>query len=236
MDLNQVLENTVEQKWAPVETSSEEALAKEISSNTFQKSLSDMLDKFDTLIPKEEDISGRKFISMAQKNKLIEEFFPFGSLSFRSQFISLTEKSEICYMTIYVLTDDGYLPWFSRLGMSDPNTSSTDGTAADAETSAKRRIFIALGLGYESGQEQHEMIVSQTEKALEEGIINHGMAIFELVSEYQERAHMFNLPKKLSGDYPSNQKDAEKMKFNISDVSSEDGVLLLKYLKEKQGE
>lgn len=230
--LNTTLENSVVREWVPVETSSSEMLAKEIMSEGFQDSLTGMLDAFDKLVPKEEDLTGRKFISMAQKNKLIEDFFPFGELVFRSQFLSLEDGQEVCYMTLYVLTDGGYEPWFSRLGMANA-TKSSDGSIADAETSAKRRLMIALGLGYEGNTEHSELNIDKTVKALEEAVISNGTSLFQIVSEYQKGAHLYNLPS-LSGEFPETKAQAQSKGFGVKDINCDDGFLLLTYLKERQ--
>lgn len=223
----------VDSSWTPVNTSDSKALADEIISEEFQDALSCMLDDFDKLVPTEDTDSGRSFISMAQKNRLIEKHFPFCQLLFRSQFLSIEEGRECCYMTLYVLTEEGYLPWFSRMGMGDHVNPSTDGVMADAETSAKRRLMIALGLGYEGGEESIELDANRTARAIDEHIVKYGTNLYNVVADYSARHRKFNLPK-LDGNYPKSEKDSEKLNFSIADMGNDDMLLLLSFLKSKE--
>lgn len=128
-------------------TSGKKELADVILSSDFQQRLAAMLSEFDAIAPSGGDDGAPRYVPLTQKSQLLEKHFPLFTLTIGNQFVNIGEPNVICHSTFYVLTDEGYLPWFSRMGMADGDRVSSDGAMADAEISAKRRLFAALGMG-----------------------------------------------------------------------------------------
>ena len=147
-----------------------------------------------------------------------------------SQFFSLSEENSImtCESTLYVLTDAGYQPWFSRLGQSSADTVGADGREADAETSALRRIFMALGMGKEGAKEVDEGSASNATSVVEDFCKHRGMELSALLKEYRSHHSAYNLDA-LKSDYVE-KSSGDKLK---DDVKSDDWIALSKYISLK---
>jgi|AntDeeMinimDraft_5_1070356.scaffolds.fasta_scaffold12816_2 hypothetical protein len=179
----------IDTTWSPVLASpKDKELAAKLSEKNFLESHKKMLSDFEKLEPVALDDMGNTYVPFSEKLRVLEENFDFQTFMFSSQFLNMgATASPICYMTLLVLTDEGFRPWFSRMGMGDQANPGPDGLMADAETSAKRRILIALGMG-KPGEEE-----TSSERSVETGVIERYMSenntsVADLVAAYGSRA------------------------------------------------
>lgn len=225
--MNDRIDEVLDNSWSPIEVSTSKALAKAILDPAFQESLKKMLAEFKSLTPKEYDGSGKAFVSMAQKHQLLEKHFEFGTFWFTTQFIDTDADAPICHGTLSVLTDEGYLPWFSRMGMPNPDSVSTDGKMADAENSATRRLMIGLGLGYEGAAELVDAENLRYIAAIREYLTSHGdMHLGTLVNNYKNHGGGL-APLKVKMD----SKQQDKLSFN--DLHQDDIKLLVGFVRRR---
>lgn len=217
--------NYVDSEWKPVQVATTKSLVKEITSKEFQTSLAGMLEDFEKIIPKEYDSSGRSFVPMSEKYRLLETHFPFGAIRIFTQFISHDTSNAICIATIYVLTEEGYEPWFSRMGMGNIEGASTDGALADAETSASRRILIGLGLGYEGVEEIAENNELKNVQGINNFLAENNKSMNALVEDYIDQHSRYGL-KLLSQKYLTS--NGKKLSYN--DIHKSDIKRLLSFI------
>lgn len=220
------LSSFVDSSWVPTEISKSKALATEILSSEFQNNLKNMLEAFSKIIPKEHDSSGKAFVSMAAKYQLLETYFPFGGLRIFTQFINNESSNAVCSATLHVLTEDGYEPWFSRMGMSNSDDHTTDGPLADAETSASRRLLVALGLGYEGAEEIVENNKFKNIQQLNSYLLENGLKLKELVSKYRDQQSKYGLGL-LSGKYDTK---TPKSELTLKMISDDDFKKILSFI------
>lgn len=176
-------------EWAPVLASSEDSeLVKTLQSEEFTESHKKMMEAFDRLEPVPIGLDGDAYIPLSEKLRLLEESFPFQTFYFSPQIINMgMSDTPICSTTLLVLTDSGYRPWFSRMGMGDYSIPGTDGLIADAESSAKRRILIALGMGT-PGEEKVGSERSVARDVLERYLNSSGEYLRDIVTAYVGQA------------------------------------------------
>jgi hypothetical protein len=187
--------SVIDTSWEPVMPSESKSLASAITNKDFRKNLINMLKEYDTIPPDGFDSYGNEYIRLSEKYRVLENNFDFGTFQIRTQTMN-NEQSMVpfCYATLYVLTELGYEPWFSRMGVGDPNMVSTDGLHADAETTARRRILVALGLGKDGSNEVVNTDQDNMRKHLGATILEKGMTLSGLVMLYTGKAQVNKLP------------------------------------------
>jgi hypothetical protein len=207
------------------------ALASVILSEKFKSSLASMLADFSQLEPNQITSEGYEFVGLSEKKALFEKHFPFFEMKVDSHFVSLSENSAVmtCESTLYVLTDEGYVAWFSRLGQSSGDSVGADGREADAETSALRRIFMALGMGKEGAKEVDSDSANNATAIVGDYCKERGIDIKTLLKEYRSHHSAYDLAE-LKEDYLDLGTSTKKE----IDVKSEDWVLLAKFVSHKR--
>lgn len=184
----------IDTTWSPVlANASDKDLAEALSREEFVLAHKRMLEEFDRVEPVVLDDMGNTYIPFSEKLRLIEEHFDFQTFVFSPQFLSIGgSESPVCYMTLLVLTENGYRPWFSRMGMGASDMPGPDGLLADAETSAKRRILIALGMG-KPGEEETSSDRSVGTSIIEKYMSDQSANVADLVSVYNSKMHAMGL-------------------------------------------
>ncbi len=227
-----IINSQIQTQWTPVFPAFGcKALAAVIQSEEFKASLAEMLNDFDDLEPNQITNDGYEFVGLSEKKALFEKHFPFFSLKVQTQFISLNPNSQVvtCEAALYVLTEEGYKPWFTRLGQSSTDNVGADGREADAETSALRRIFLALGMGKEGSKEVTEDNSKNAMALVSDYCKETGKQLKELVKEYRSHHQAFALqPFKL------NYSDVEDTKLPAL-IDKEDWVLLTSFITKRKG-
>ncbi|MAH54646.1 MAG: hypothetical protein CL531_00075 [Aestuariibacter sp.] len=199
------INDSVDLGWKAAQVDLSPALAETILSEDFQNSLDNMLKDFENLTPTYIESYGRNYISLADRMQLLEKHFPFGKLWFRYDFINRDTGEPVCQASLLVLTSEGYKVWLTRLGMGNSQDPSTDGVAADAETSARRRLLAAIGMGSEGDVETQENGRSQMVSKLSSCQADTGMDVKSLFKSYTTNYVSKNLP--------AISVDTEKLKF-----------------------
>lgn len=215
--------------WEPQAIVPEKALADVICSDDFQTRLGNMLDGFQKLEPTYIEAYGQNYVSMAERNQLLESNFDVGTFWFRYDFVNRQANDPVCVCTLYVLTDDGYLPWFNRMGQATSADTGSDGAFADAETSARRRVLIALGMGSEGDLEIKQAQNSGASTAIQGQLDKEGLSIVGFLRQYASDAASLGLPKLVT----SLKELSKSSELSWADVSSTDLDNLLSYAKKK---
>jgi len=229
--LNNNLSPFVDTTWEPVEVSTSKELAAEILSDDFQNGLESMINEFESLFPSDHYDNGKGFIPLSKRKEILEKNFAFGTFSISNQFINLFDDAPICVSTIYVLTEKGYEPWFSRMGMGSSTNPSSDGLLADAETSALRRLMAALGMGNESSEE-----VADSDRLNRVNIISlylkdNSMSLLKLIENYKSHGSRYSLPELKNKSYPSSKSKKEEIEvFDYSFIGDGDLSILVSYI------
>ena len=221
----------IDTQWVPVSPAFGcKNLAEVIQGEEFRQSLTAMLADFDELEPNQVTQDGYEFVGLSEKKALFEKHFPFFQLKVDTQFISLSPDSSVvtCEAALYVLTDQGYKAWFTRLGQSSADMVGADGREADAETSALRRIFVALGMGKEGAKEVAEESSKNALSIVNDFCTQNGIKLQELLKEY--RSHH-----KAVGQSPlkHNYTDVEPTKLQQV-IDKDDWVALTNYVSKRK--
>lgn len=142
------------------------AIYNAIAKSDIEAALSAMLDEFDTLVPEQYEGYDRPYQPLAKRMDLFEKHVPFGEMVIYTEILpgSKTISHVYCRATLYLLTAEGYAPLFSRLGEGSLMTARTDGPVAEAETSAIRRILIAIGLSNDGGKDEFNVLNDNAER------------------------------------------------------------------------
>jgi hypothetical protein len=180
-ELNAYIDTT----WTPSPTSTSEALAETLMNKEFQAKLVKLHDAYKGLTPTYIAEYERCYILMADRLKVLESAFDFGDLWFSYDFINRDVDEPICVGTLLVMTGEGYKPWLSRMGRGNAANPSSDGVFADAETSAKRRLLAALGLGGEGENEIAETSKRNARAALTTKLTSSNDDIGSTIKSYQ---------------------------------------------------
>ncbi len=226
----------IDTSWEPTSVSSSKSLAAVIVSDDFQDSLEEMLDEYDSMIPTEHYDDGSAFISLSARRELMERHFPFGTFHISTQFIKLDSDTPICVATLYVLTDDSYEAWFSRMGMGTASSVSSDGLFADAETSALRRILTAIGLGNEGNEESADSDRINRVGIVDAFIESTSQTLIQLVESFKSHGSKYSLGA-LTGFYPSSKdKKDDRERFGFNSMNDNDLALLVSYVQKKISE
>jgi hypothetical protein len=226
MQITEVSEK-INTSWEPQAILPEPALASIIASDDFQQRLSAMLVEFQTLEPVYIEAYGKNYVSMAERNQLLEKHFDLGTFWLRYDFINREAKDPVCVCTLFVLTDEGYFPWFNRMGQATSSDTGSDGALADAETSARRRILIALGMGSEGDLEVQKSQQSGATSAIQNQLDKSGESVLKFLKRYAGDAASLKLPK-LKTYFQDSVKDTN---FKWADVCESDIESLLQYAK-----
>ncbi|MEG3765126.1 hypothetical protein [Alteromonas sp. 14N.309.X.WAT.G.H12] len=224
------IEQNIDVTWKPVSPAFGcKDLAEVIQGNDFRTALANMLADFDKLVPNQVTFEGYEFVGLSEKKALFEKHFPFFQLKVDSQFVSLSPDSHVitCEAALYVLTESGYKPWFTRLGQSSADVVGADGREADAETSALRRIFLALGMGKEGAKEIIEESSKNAISIVNDYCIKNAIALHELVKEYRSHHKAVNL-----SPLKHNYHDVENGSLG-SVIDSADWVSLTEYVSKR---
>jgi hypothetical protein len=188
------LAHSIDLGWEPEEMSSSPELAKLVSSDYFRDKIKLMLERYDTLEPKFIEEYGRPYILLDDRLKVFESVFDFGEAWIGTAPINSESDAPIYMGTIYLRTESGrFEPWVQALGQGDPTRKTREGLLADAETSAKRRLLSAIGLGDGSDQELFDDASSGVKQSLINEIENKGWNLSVLLSEYKTNHSRFKL-------------------------------------------
>lgn len=207
-------------------TSGQKELTDVILSNEFQKSLAAMQSEFETIAPSGGGDGAPKYVPLTQKSQLLEKHFPLFTLTIGNRFVNIGEPNVICYSTFYVLTDEGYLPWLSRMGMADGDRISSDGAMADAEISAKRRLFAAIGMGADMVEDVDVVSKDSYVEVVSSYVEVSGTKdVDTLVSEYRRECGKLGLK-------PLSVRNATKV--DVKGMSEDDLQLLSAYIAKKE--
>jgi hypothetical protein len=163
-------------------------LAKEIRSEKFKTQLTEMMDLQDKIKPAGNALDdGSRLYSLTQRRTILAKCFPMGKFDMRTQV--LTGKAHLTpmtYGTLYMTTDNGVLPWFSRMGggssMDKDSDSNTFGRSAG---SAESRLMIGLGL---MRGDDLEVVIEQAEEHIvniETYLNNTGENISQVIANYE---------------------------------------------------
>jgi hypothetical protein len=225
----------IDSTWHPIVTSPSVSMYEKVSSQEFQDSLIKMQKEFESIVPKNVDQDGDLYVSLMERTQLIEDCFPYGTFHFVYQFLNVSSDVPVCCGTLHILAGDSYEPWFSRFGMGDPSNIGPDGLFADAETSARRRLMAAIGLGREGDKEIIESEAAILINSLGSFCSESGMAFCDLTSEYMRHHTKYELPALEKRYLVENIKPSEKDGFTMDMVSDADLVKIAKYISMKKG-
>lgn len=155
--------------WSQYRPAFTKTISDVLLSDDFKSSMKAMIEEYESTPPDMITDSGFEFVSLKKCRQLFDKYFGFMTLTVQTTFVTgYSDEDPICQKTLMVLTDKGEEPWFSRLGMGDLSRVSTDGIFIDAENSALRRLFAAIGMGYDD----HTDFDIKLSKALIEKIDN----------------------------------------------------------------
>lgn len=152
--------------------------------------IASMLSEFDGFVPEHYDGYDRPYQPLSRRVDLFEKHIPFGDLVIHTQLMEeSTSNIAYCKATLMLLTEDGFQPLFSRYGEGNAMTSRTDGAVADAETSATRRILIALGLSNDGGKDEIATLKDSAERDFITNYLNsHRKSLESLIKAYNTSA------------------------------------------------
>lgn len=161
-------------------------VTKTLKSLDIENKISKMLSEFDGFVPEHYDGYDRPYQPLSRRIDLFEKHIPFGDLVIQTDLMEESTSSVIyCKATLMLLTEDGYQPLFSRYGEGNIMTSRTDGAVADAETSAMRRILVALGLSNDGGKDEIATLKDSAERDFVTNYLNsHRKNLESLVKAY----------------------------------------------------
>lgn len=198
--------------------SSDPSVYSAILDGDLEQRIGAMLDEFDDLVPEHYEGYDRPYQPLSKRMDLFEKHIPFGEMLIYTQPLSnhATQGALYSQATLFILTESGYQPLYSRLGEGNVMTSRTDGAIADAETSAIRRILVSLGLSNDGGKEEITVLQDSAERDF---ITNHltatGKPLESLIKAY-------NADKSGGGqgriEETSNIKDKGVASLSITDV------------------
>lgn len=222
----QVCVPTVSLGFEVAPTSNSKALADAILHEDFQGSLIAMLQEFEGITPTGGADGSPSYVPLTKKAQLLEKHFPLFTLTIGNRFLNIGDVNTVCYATLYVLTDEGYLPWLSRMGMADCDRISSDGAMADAEISAKRRLFAAIGMGADMIEDVEVVGTDTYIDVVKQHIGRAGVNSIEaLISEYRRDAGKYGL---------KNLAIRNAVNVNMQELSQEDLGNLAAYINKKE--
>ena len=189
--MNKILSPTMDDVKATLMTPDiqEKALASVIVSESFSTKLVEMAKEFDSLKQDLEDSDdGPTFITMKVKMALLRKYFNPFELQIDFNHMPDMRAGHIVQATVLIMTEVGLMKWFSRYGMAvSDSQESSQGCEVDAESSAKRRVLAALGLG---GDYHDEVIdnsqinlLRDVQKVMDDRAINVSQVIAEMTAK-----------------------------------------------------
>lgn len=205
-------------------------LAAVVLSDAFSSRLGEMAKQFDELKQDIEDSeSGPRFIPMKTKMLLLRRYFTPFELQIDFNHLPEMRTGHIVQATVMVLTEKGYMKWFSRYGMAakDSNESS-QGAEVDAENSAKRRVLAALGLGGDYHDEVVEGSQINLLRDVQDAMDRKGVNIKSVLDGMKAKAK----GSILVGEYDK-LPSSEKSKTDASIFDSADLVAIKDFLTSK---
>lgn len=155
---NRTIDTSVfEHRWQPVLPSDSQEISAEIGSEEFEQELREMLDNYDALIPEQYDGFDQPYVPLGKRKQVMEAAFMLKKLLIQVRIIGVMGEDTVAQATLYVMTEKGYQPMFSRFGVGSADTQRADGPAGQAKVCAERRILTALGLGGDRSEEINEV-------------------------------------------------------------------------------
>lgn len=208
----------------------QQALAKVITSDDFSDRIAQMAKEFDAMKQDmEESESGPRFIPMKVKMALLRKYFGPFELQIDFNHLPDMRTGHIVQATVMVLTEAGMMKWFSRYGMAaaDSNESS-QGVEVDAETSAKRRVLAALGLGGDYHEEVAEGSQISLLRDVQDAMDKGNLTVKSVLAGMSAKAK----GSILVGDYDK-MPSSDKTRSDASTFDSADLVAIRDYLTKK---
>lgn len=196
-----------------------------IENSGVQDAISEMLAEFDMMVPEQYEGYDRPYQPLSRRMDLFEKHIPFGLMVIYTEILedSKSNSHVYCRATLYILSDEGYVPMYSRLGEGSVMTARTDGPYAEAETSAIRRILISLGLSNDGGKDEICVLNNNAERdALTLNLQEKGKSLDALIAAYNAE----NPGARIS----EHTKNAIK---SVSDLPNADVITLRQYLQKK---
>lgn len=202
------------------------AVFKAITESDIETQIEEMLQEFDLLVPEQYEGYDRPYQPLAKRMDLFEKHIPFGQMVIYTEMIeeSKTNSHVYCRATFYILSDEGYLPLFSRLGEGSVMTARSDGPCAEAETSALRRMLIALGLSNDGGKDEIAVLNNNAERdSLTHYLHQQGKSLDALIKAFNAE----NPSKRISHNTATGN-------LTVAGLPNSDIVALRQYLNGKQ--
>lgn len=214
--------NTTEHDAASLSPAASAAVFKQISDGSLEQQLTDMLNEFDNLVPEQYEGYDRPYQPLSKRMDLFEKHIPFGDLMIYTELLKecSTPGMVYCRATLHILTEEGYAPLFSRLGEGNSMTSRTDGAIADAETSATRRILIALGLSNDGGNDEFTVLKDSAQRDFITNYLNsRGKKLDALIKAFNAK------------NSAQERIDETRNQSGVSDLSIADVIKLRRHLE-----
>lgn len=226
--------------WQPDEPAYTSTMYDAIMDDSFQQAMLALYEDYDELIPDEYDSMTElgkieKWVPLRKRLELFHRHFPCGELIITTQQMGVSSTDQyVSVATMYVLTEEGYEPWFSAFGMGDPATAGADGAIAEADRIAKKRVLISFGLSDDPSQEVESLNAESMRNFVATEVSTLGEAGVEpLVTAFNNSyANSHNLPKIESAQWKN-----ARGPFVVKDLAPEVIRLLAMFLSDKkQGE
>jgi hypothetical protein len=211
--------------WVPELPSTSGALVEKVNDPKFAERIKSMLADYDDLTPELYDGYFAPYVGLNERSRVFEKHFPLLLAQIQMQYVGqLGSDTHVVQATLYLSTKDGSLPLFSRFGEGTSVNNRSDGAIAQAETSALRRIYCALGLG-DNTSEEVAIINEQGQQKWIEGYLDEKKTAFDkLLKMYNAQA----------SDHPIAEKENNKA-MSLDQIKAGQLNSLCEYVKTLRG-